>query len=81
MSNLSRTTKRRRIDEELNCIISNLQGEDAEDVQCRHGEVLEQTKVLFEMSTNNDINIANIPLPTEPCRLNEGTFKTLEKLC
>jgi len=28
MSNLSRTTKRRRVDEELNCIILNLQGED-----------------------------------------------------
>jgi len=74
MSNLSRTTKRRRVDEELNCIISNLQEEDAEDVQCSHGEVLEQTTVLFEMSTNNDINIVNIPLPTEPCRLNDGTL-------
>jgi len=41
MSHLSKTTKRRRVDEELNCIL-NLQGED---VQCSHGEVLKQTDV------------------------------------
>jgi len=32
-------------------------------------------------STNNISNIADIPLLTEPCQLNEGTFIKLETSC
>lgn len=74
MSHLSKTTKRRRVDEELNCIfcILNLQGED---IQCSHGEILKQT------DSTNISNISDIPHLTEPCQLNEGTFIQLETSC
>lgn len=69
MSNLSRTTKRRRVDEELNCIMSNLQDEDD---QSNHGEVPQQATVtLIQTSANNYANLADISLPTKPF---EGTF-------
>lgn len=66
MSNLSRTTKKRRVDEELNCIMSNLQS--------NHTEIPEQTTVTLSQISANNANIADIPLPTKPCPLIEGTF-------
>jgi len=44
------------------------------NLQSNHTEIPEQTTVTLSQISANNANIADIPLPTKPCPLIEGTF-------